>query len=82
MAFAKVPIIIIAGMLLVGFLMILNFTVSTGKINGLIFYANIVRANQAVCFPARITTSFLSTSIAWLNLDLGIEVCFYNGLDA
>ena len=82
MTFAIVPMIIIAGILLVGFLMILNFTVSTGTINGLIFYANIVRANQAVFFPGRITTSFLSTFIAWLNLDLGIEVCFYNGLDA
>ena len=82
MAFAIVPIIIVAGVLLVGFLMILNFTVSTGTINGLIFYANIVRANQAVFFPARITTSFLNMFIAWLNLDLGIEVCFYDGLDA
>ena len=82
MAFAIVPIIIIAGLLLVGFLMSLNFTVSTGMINGLIFYANIVRANQAVFFPARISTSFLGIFIAWLNLDLGIEVCFYNGLDA
>ena len=26
--------------------------------------------------------SFFSTFIAWLNLDLGIEVCFFNGLDA
>ena len=82
MGFAIVPIIIIAGLLLVGFLMVLNFTVSTGTINGLIFYANIIRANQAVFFPARITFSFLSIFIAWFNLDLGIEVCFYNGLDA
>ena len=82
MVFAIVPITIAAGILLVGFLMVLNFTVSTGTINGLIFYANIVRANQAVFFPARITTSFLSIFIAWLNLDIGIEVCFYNGLDA
>ena len=82
MVFAIVPVTIVAGILLVGFLMVLNFTVSTGTINGLIFYANIVRANQAVFFPARITTSFLSIFIAWLNLDIGIEVCFYNGLDA
>ena len=82
MAFAIVSIIIIVGVLLVGFLMILNFTVSTDTINGLIFYANIVGANQAVFFPARITTSFLNLFIAWLNLDLGVEVCFYNGLDA
>ena len=63
--------------------MILNFTVSTGTINGLIFFANIVRANQAVFFPTGVTNSFLSIIfIAWLNLDLGISVCFYNGLDA
>ena len=82
MAFAIVPINIVAGILLMGFLMVLNFTVSTGTINGMIFYANIIRANQAVFFPARITTSFLSIFIAWLNLDIGIEVCFYNGLNA
>ena len=44
----ETPVTIVAGMLLVGLLMVLNFTVSTGTINGLIFYANIVRANQAV----------------------------------
>ena len=82
MAFAIVPTIIVAGILLVGFLMLLNFTVSTGTINGLIFFANIVRANQAVFFPTGVTNSFLSIFIAWLNLDLGISVCFYNGLDA
>ena len=33
-------------------------------------------------FPPEISNSFLSVFIAWLNLDLGIEVCFYNGLDS
>ena len=28
------------------------------------------------------TTNILSVFIAWLNLDLGIETCFYNGMDA
>ena len=45
-------------------------------------YANIVRANQAVFFPHNINNSFLSWFIAWMNLDLGFEVCFYNGMDA
>ena len=77
-----IPATIIAGILLVAFLMTLNLTVSIGTINGLIFYANIVRASQAVFFPPEISTSFLSIFIAWLNLDLGIETCFYDGLDA
>ena len=78
-----VPGILIAGVFLDGFLMWLNLTVSTGTINGLIFYANIIRVNQHIFFPLESQASvFLSTFIAWMNLDLGIETCFYDGLDA
>ena len=72
----------LAGVLLVAGLMVLNITVSMGAINGLIFYANIVRANTATFFPDKAGSSFLSWFIAWLNLNIGIETCFYNGLDA
>ena len=60
-----------------------NLTVSTGTLNGLIFYANIVRANHAVFFPlgnSDVFGSILSVFIAWLNLDLGVEVCFFQGI--
>ena len=77
-----IPLVAIAGIALVVALMYLNLTVSVGTINGLIFYANIVRANHAIFFPQETTKSFLSMFIAWINLDLGIETCFYNGLDA
>ena len=82
MLLAIIPTLIIAGILLVALLMVLNLTVSSGTINGLIFYANIIRASQTVFFPPEISRSFLSVFIAWINLDLGIETCFYNGLDA
>lgn len=74
-----IPLMAIAGIFLVVNLIFLNLTVSVGTINGLIFYANIVRANHASFFK---DSSFLSYFIAWLNLDLGIETCFYQGLDA
>ena len=77
-----VPLIAVAGVVLVVGLMLLNLTVSTGTMSGLIFYANILRANHAVYFPHQASNSFLSIFIAWLNLDLGIEICFYDGLDA
>ena len=77
-----VPVIALAGITLVVLLIVLNLTVSVGTINGLIFYANIVRANHATFFPPNTSNSFLSWFIAWINLDLGIETCFYNGLDA
>ena len=72
----------LAGVALVVLLMVLNLTVSTGTINGLIFYANIVRANTATFFPGQTANTFLSWFIAWLNLDLGVETCFYDGLNA
>ena len=77
-----VPIIAVVGVGLVLGLVLLNLTVSAGTINGLIFYANILRANHAVFFPHQTSNSFLSVFIAWLNLDLGIETCLYDGLNA
>ena len=77
-----VPSIALAGVSLVFATILLNLTVSIGTINGLIFYANIVRAIQTTYFPTETLNSFLSWFIAWINLDLGIDACFYNGLDA
>ena len=84
MIIAVIPALLIAGVLLVIFLMLFYLTVSLGTINGLIFCANIIRSSQAIFFPPEsvISAPLLSTFIAWLNLDLGIEACFYNGLDA
>jgi len=62
-------------------LITLNLTVSEGTINGIIFYANIVHINRSIFFPST-EANPLAIFIAWLNLDLGIETCFYNGMDA
>ena len=70
-----------AGILLVTALLALNITVAVGLINGFIFYANIVAANSAVFFPSS-EPSFPTVFIAWLNLDIGIDICFFDGLDA
>ena len=71
---------IIAGVLLVTALLALNMTVAVGLINGFIFYANIMSANSAVFFPSS-EPSFPTVFVAWLNLDLGIDVCLFDGLD-
>ena len=71
----------IFGIGLVVFLLVLNFTISLGMINGLIFFANIIKLNEAIFFPAG-PIHFLSQFVSWLNLDLGIETCFYNGMDS
>ena len=72
---------ILAGMALVAFLLVCNMTVSVGTINGLLFYANIVKLNEVMFFPNGVNVPVLSHFIAWLNLDLGIETCFFDGLD-
>ena len=71
----------LAGVALVVFLFVLNLTVTTGTLHGLIFYANIVTANYHIFFPPNSNLT-VRIFIAWLNLDLGIETCFYNGMDA
>ena len=78
----------LAGLMLVLFLIVCNFTVPMGTINGLIFYANIVRVNHAYFFVTPKTSALnvfqrmLAVFIAWLNLDLGIETCFISGMEA
>ena len=74
------PVFAIAGILLVAVLMFLNFSVSVGTINGLLFYANLVKLNDAFFFSNG-SVPVVSQFISWLNLDLGIEVCLFNGLD-
>ena len=72
-----------AGILLVFFILALNLTATQGLINGVIFYANIVWAYKIILFPTDIGANyFLQVFIAWLNLDFGIETCFFVGLDA
>ena len=71
----------IAGILLVLLLFVLRLTVAAGTLHGLIFYANIVQVNSAIFFPPGHANP-LTVFIAWLNLDLGIETCFYKGMEA
>ena len=77
----SISIFIVMGVALVAVVTLLNMTVPVGTLNGLIFFANIL---QAKFLPPTSTTSAFITSlsafIAWLNLDLGIPMCFYNGL--
>ena len=75
-----------AGFLLVFFIFVLNLTITQGLINGLIFYANIVWTYQGIFFPhngkVNVVLTFMKTFIAWVNLDFGIESCFFDGLTA
>ena len=71
----------LAGVLLVILLFLLHLTVAAGTLHGLILYANIVAANHHIFFPQSSNNPAV-IFIAWLNLDLGIQTCFYSGMDA
>ena len=84
MAFAVIGIALV--LLLLG----LNLTVSTGMINGPIFYSNIVYLNSDTLLPItregnsthlQNAVRILSTFQAWMNLDFGIVTCFFDGYD-
>ena len=78
---ALIIVFAVAGIAIVVILFILKLTVAVGTINGLIFYANLVQVNSSIFYPPG-TTNILTVFIAWINLDLGIETCLYNGMDA
>ena len=71
----------LAGVVLVLFIKLLDLSVSCGLINWLIFYANIIKTNEHIFLPQG-NTNLLTLFISWLNLDLGFEICFFNGLTA
>ena len=71
----------LAGPVLVLSIKILDLTISQGTLNGLIFYANVVKANEFIFLPPG-QTNPLTVFIAWLNLDLGVETCLFQGLNA
>lgn len=65
---------VVVGTLLVALILLLNLTVAKGTLNGIIFYANVMAANTNTVFPS-------NTFISWLNLEIGFDVCFFNGMD-
>ena len=69
------------GIALVSLLIVLNLTISVGTINGLLFTANIIKLYQPVFLGNQIPIPFFSQIISWLNLDFGVQICFYNGMD-
>ena len=72
------------GIGLIAILFFFNLTVSSGTINGLIIYANIIKLNETTFLNTndeKAHVQFCKIFISWLNLDFGIKTCFYNGLN-
>ena len=72
----------LAGVLLIVFLTLCNFTVSEGMIGGLIFYSNVVQTGATQFFPPDGVWigNVLRIFISWVSLDFGIPACLYHGM--
>ena len=72
-----IPVFAVAGLLLVFILFFFNITVTDGKLYGFISFINIVNIYSSWIFPTYGTTYAI---VSLLNLELGIELCFYDGM--
>ena len=82
----KLPIILlgsaVAGIGLITLLIALNLTVSVGTINGPLFFVNVVKIYEPVFFFGKNEPVALQYFFSWLNLDLGMSTCFFDGMNA
>ena len=72
-----IPVFALAGILLVWLLFALNLTVVDGHIYGYILYVNIFSLYSSRIIPSNY---LFYSPLLMSNLDLGIELCFYNGM--
>ena len=69
------------GIALVVVILVFNITVAVGAINGITLYANVVAANSSIFLPFSKPHPF-TLFIAWLNLSIGFDMCFYRNMDS
>ena len=79
----------LAGPLLIYLLYTLKLTLTTGKLNGIIFYSQIMNINMPTRYRAAIGYKFADTFrsivtgilfLLSLNIDFNIPLCFYDGM--
>jgi len=73
-------LIAIAGIILLLVMFVFNLTIVNGAISTFILYVNLLSINKTL-FPNNSSHSPVFVIIALANLDLGVEVCFYNGMN-
>ena len=62
-------------------ILVLNLTVAIGTLNGILFYANVIDSSGTNMYFSSPVTKFLFMFISWLNLEIGLDVCFHESLN-
>ena len=74
------------GLLIV--MIVFDITIADGTLSGIIFYFNIIGSNLPVFFPEQsekfytVLTSVLKLVISLINLESGISMCLFDGMDS
>ena len=76
---ALILVFAVAGILLIALITFLKVSVSEGYLNGILFYSHDLSQYTFLLAP-KAPAIFLP--IAFLNFDLGVEVCFYDGMNS
>ena len=76
--FLVVAAFLVAGPLVIVVICFLNWTVSARSSNGLLLYLNIISINSDLLLRSN---SFFVVVVSWLNFQVGIEMCLFDGMD-
>ena len=82
-----VILLALIGIALLVVLIVFDITIAEGTLSGIIFYCNIVTSNISTFFPGQgryipFLTPFLKFFLSLINLEIGIPVCLFNGMDS
>ena len=75
-----IPLYALLGIAIVVLLLILQFTVTQGTINGLIFYATLLNVDTYTLLTGYKGAEWSVIILSFLNFELGFPVCLYDGL--
>lgn len=79
---AMIIVFALLGIVLVSAISFLHITIAEGYLNGMLFYANVLHLYLPVLTKSSLGLTHIFILVSFLNLNLGFELCFYNGMTA
>ena len=79
---SMIIIFALMGIVLVSAISFLQITISDGYLNGMLFYANVLNLYLPLLTKSGSNIIHIFFLVSLLNLNLGFECCFYDGMNA
>ena len=74
-----IPLFGVAGILVIIVIAFLDISVAEGYVNGFILYCNCLNSFLPYLSPT-LPIDYVFILVSWINLDVGIQSCFYSGM--